>query len=136
MAVRQAHLDYFLQLYERALQDLETPREGQWASTLRVELPNAGAALDWALDSVRVEPALRITAGLAPVWFGLSGMGPYLGAFEAVLALPWDRGSTVSVAARARVLNAAGFAAMHTDVRSAFRHFESRRPCTSTSATR
>ena len=124
MAVRQAHLDYFLQLYERALQDVETSRERQWASTLRVELPNAGAALDWALDSVRVEPALRMTAALAPVWYGLAGMGPYLAAFEAVLALPWDRESAVSVAARAWVLNAAGFAAMHTDVRSAFRHFE------------
>ena len=77
-AVRQAHLDYFLRLYERALPDVDTPRERQWTSTLRVELPNAGAALGWALDSVRVEPALRMTAALTPVWVGLAGMGPYL----------------------------------------------------------
>jgi non-specific serine/threonine protein kinase len=123
-AVRQAHLDYFLRLYERALPDVDTPRERQWRGKLRVELPNAGAALGWALDSDRLEPALRMTAALTPVWAGVSGMGPHLARFETALALPWDRGSAVSVAARARVLGGAGFATMQANARSAFRHFE------------
>ena len=123
-AVRQAHLDYFLQLYERALQDYETPRERQWTLKSRLELPNADAALGWALDSGRVEPALRMTAALTPVWGALSGMARYLARFETALALPWDRGSAVSMAARARVLDAAGFAAMGTDARTALGYFE------------
>ena len=123
-AVRQAHLDYFLRLYELALSDVETPSERQWTMPLRVDLPNAETALGWALDSGLTEPALRMTAALTPVWLGLSDMGPHLASFESVLALPWDRGSAVSVAARANVLNAAGFSTMQVNSRRALRHFE------------
>ncbi|HEX8508767.1 MAG TPA: AAA family ATPase, partial [Propionibacteriaceae bacterium] len=99
VTVRQAHLDYFLQLYERALEDIDSPGERHWTMLLRVELPNACAAVGWALDSGRVEAALRMTAALTAVWVGISGMGPHLAAFGTALALPWDRGSAVSTAA-------------------------------------
>jgi non-specific serine/threonine protein kinase len=122
-AVRQAHLDYFLRLYERAREDLDSPRERQWTTQVRVELPNARAALTWALDSGQVEPALRMTAAVSPVWGGVSGAGPHLANFEAALALPWDRSSAASIAARASVLNAAGYATMQTRGRGAIRHF-------------
>ena len=64
------------------------------------------------------------------------GSYPHLGDFKTVLALPWDRGSAVSVRARAGDLNAAGFAAMNVDTRPAFRLIKSRRPSASTLATR
>lgn len=123
-AVRQAHLDYFLDLYERAQKDYDTPDEAQWRHQLRLELPNAESALAWALDSGRAETALRLTATLAGVWISLSGSGPRLASFEAALALPWDRGSTASTVARAQVLDSAGFATMQSGGRHAVRHFE------------
>lgn len=123
-AVRQAHLDYFLDLYERGREDVDTPREGQWRLQLNLELPNAESALAWTLDSGRAETALRLTAALSTVWIGLGRERPHLGSYEAALSLPWDRASTVSTIARARVLSAAGFATMQNGGQRAVRHFE------------
>lgn len=123
-SVRQAHLDYFLRLYERAREDINTSRAERWTPRQRAELPNARVALDWAFESGQVEAVLRMTAPLSLVWGGLSGSGPHLSSYETALALPWDRGSALSVAARAQVLNAAGFATMQTGGRHAVRYFE------------
>ena len=112
-----------LGLYESALVDVDTARERRWTERLRAELANAGAALDWALETGLALHALRLTAALAPVWVGISGMGPHLSQFEAALALPWDGACRPAVVARARVLNAAGFAAMQVDPQRALRHF-------------
>jgi DNA-binding CsgD family transcriptional regulator len=120
---RRAHLDHVLGLYERALVDVDSARARRWTPRLRLELPNAGAALDWALETGLAELALRMTAALAPIWVGLSGMGAHLSRFEAALDLPWDGASRPTVVARARVLDAAGFAAMQVDSRRALRHF-------------
>lgn len=120
---RRRHLDHVLELYERALVDVDTARERRWTPQLRVELSNADAALDWALETGLAELALRLTAALAPVWVGLSGMGAHLSQIEAALGLPWDGACRPAVVARARVLSAAGFAAMQVDKRLALRHF-------------
>ena len=87
---RRAHLDHVLGLYESALVDVDTARERRWTERLRADCANAGAALDWALETGLALHALRLTAALAPVWVGISGMGPHLSQFEAALALPWD----------------------------------------------
>ena len=123
--VRARHLDFFLQLYERARADIDGPDEVRWTGQVRRELANASAARAWAVTSGRPESALRLTAALAPVWGGLSGTVSYQDEFQEALALPWDAASDVAAAARATVLNAAGFAAMSAgDLPAARRHFE------------
>ena len=77
--------------------------------------PRLGPGRTGAADDRRVGSGLgRPRPGWARIW----------PAFETALALPWDRGSAVSVAARASVLNAAGYATMQTRGRGAIRHFE------------
>ncbi len=66
------HLEYFLDLYERAHADVDTPEEQRWLRETRRELANAGAALRWAHDHGRAEQALRMTAAV-------SGLGRILG---------------------------------------------------------
>jgi predicted ATPase/DNA-binding CsgD family transcriptional regulator len=123
--VRDRHLRYFLDLYERARADVDTPKALRWMHVIRRELPSAGAALRWAHDHGRAEQALRMTAALAPEWGASSASGRYRVEFEAALGLPWDPASATQARARADVLNDAGFAAMtHRDWETARRHFE------------
>lgn len=124
-SVRARHLGYFLDLFERAHADLDTPDELRWVREVRRQLANAGAALRWALDHGRAEQALRMTAALAPVWGASSAAGRYRAELEAALVLPWDSASAAQTSARAGILNSAGFAAMsYRDWGPARRHFE------------
>jgi tetratricopeptide (TPR) repeat protein len=122
---RNLHLDYFLDLYERARADLDGPNELRWAGQVRRELANAEAARLWALTSDQTERVLRLTAALSPFWGALNGALPHRNEFLDALALPWDPASETVMAARASVLNALGFAVMSAaDLPAARHHFE------------
>ena len=123
--VHARHLEYFLDLYERAHADADTPEEQRWLRETRRELANTGAALRWAHDHGRAEQALRMTAAVSGFWSASSASGRYRAEFDAALALPWDSASVIQASARAEVLSAGGWAAMsHRDWESARRHFE------------
>lgn len=122
---RNLHLDYFLDLYERARADLDGPNELRWAGQVRRELANAEAARLWALTSDQTERVLRLTAALSPFWGALNGALPHRNEFMDALALPWDPASETAMDARASVLNALGFAVMSAaDLPAARHHFE------------
>ncbi len=57
------HLDYFVQLAERAEPELRGPQQVQWLSRLRDEADNIHGALDWALE-YQVEAGLRLATAI------------------------------------------------------------------------
>ncbi len=57
------HLDYFVQLAERAEPELRGPQQVQWLNRLQEESDNLRAALDWSLDG-NVEAGLRLASAL------------------------------------------------------------------------
>lgn len=112
-------------IFERAHADLDGPNELRWVEQVRSEQANSTTARAWALETSRSEPALRLTAALAPVWAQMTGIGPHQDELKEALALDWDPASNAATAARASVLNSAGFAAMSAaDLPAARRHFE------------
>jgi predicted ATPase/class 3 adenylate cyclase len=66
---RARHADYYAALAERIDPGLKGPDELQWVARLEVEQDDLRSALRWALDSDRIELALRIVASLAWPWW-------------------------------------------------------------------
>ncbi|EXG79545.1 putative ATPase [Cryptosporangium arvum DSM 44712] len=67
-ATRDALLAYFVELVETAEPKLRSPEQRTWANTLTAEYENITAALRWAVDQGRGDPAVRLVAGLAWYW--------------------------------------------------------------------
>ena len=67
-AIRNRHLDLFLDLVEEAEPQLERGAQGAWLDRLERELDNIRAAIDWALANQQTIAALRIVAGLRRFW--------------------------------------------------------------------
>ncbi len=67
MAVRDAHLQYFLGLAERAEPELVGPQVVAWIKRLEVELDNIRAALEWSLKR-DAQIGLRLTCALFGLW--------------------------------------------------------------------
>jgi len=65
---RQAHADYFLRLAEEAEPALKGPLLVVWLERLEQEHDNLRAALHWALESGRIEMALRLGIALERFW--------------------------------------------------------------------
>ena len=83
--VRQQHLQFFVQLAERAEPNLRALDIVLWLDRLKAELPNLRAALDWTLvaeSNRKVEIGLQIVAALGGFWLmrGLSEGRAWLGA--------------------------------------------------------
>jgi tetratricopeptide (TPR) repeat protein len=57
------HLDYFVQLAERAEPELRGPQQVQWLNRLKEETDNLHAALDWSLEGY-VAAGLRLASAL------------------------------------------------------------------------
>lgn len=110
---RQRHLHYFLGLAEQAAAAGETPEEPAWLDALDRDRGNLETALRWALDSGRTVQALRLTAALWTYWIYRCRTQDYDGLVQAVLTMPWDEQNPGVARARARVLNLAGWTAIH-----------------------
>ena len=67
--IRNRHLDFFLQLAEEAMPELEGAEQVMWLNCLETEHENLRAALDWSQKSERgLEAALRLTDALGEFW--------------------------------------------------------------------
>jgi predicted ATPase/class 3 adenylate cyclase len=66
--LRARHAERFLELALAAEPELAGPDQAAWLERLEQELDNIRAALDWSLDSGRVEEALRTVAALGRFW--------------------------------------------------------------------
>jgi predicted ATPase/class 3 adenylate cyclase len=64
--VRERHLDYYLNLAERAEPELRGPNMIHWLDRLKDDLDNIRTALEWALET-NIEAALRMAS--AVLWF-------------------------------------------------------------------
>lgn len=123
--VRQLHLDYFLTLVETAGAAWDGAGEVEWLKRLQREEANVNDALTWGLEHHESEQVLRMSAALFRVWIYTSPAGLHRNLLERVLTLPWDTASPVTMSARARTLNAAGYAALGvSDVQRGRRYFE------------
>jgi len=67
-AVRDRHLDYFLQFAEEAEPKLRGPEQLAWLERLEREHANLRTALAWALQSGASESALRLAGALYYFW--------------------------------------------------------------------
>lgn len=63
------HADYYAQLSERAASEIRYAKQAYWFARMRSEYDNLRAALTWSLNSVEIEPGLRITAALRDFWW-------------------------------------------------------------------
>jgi tetratricopeptide (TPR) repeat protein len=117
-AVKEAHLNYFLEFAERAEQFWDTAYEIEWLQLLRAERDNIHTALQWALDNQRVEQALRMNAALMTFWIYTSPVKEGHDWIEGSLAMNWDSipddRLTITMRARAKALNVAGYAILRS----------------------
>ena len=67
-AAHQAHLDFMLNLAERADAEVAGPDQGLWLTALARDLDNLRGALGWAIVFRQTEQALRLGAALWPFW--------------------------------------------------------------------
>jgi predicted ATPase/DNA-binding SARP family transcriptional activator len=68
-AVRCRHTDFFLALAEAARPHLFGSQQVFWVNRLEQEYDNLRAALIWAVDSRKVEIALRLGSALGKFWY-------------------------------------------------------------------
>ena len=69
-AAQHGHALHYLELAERADEELRGPRQVEWLSRLEDEQGNTRAALSWALeDDGRAEVALRLAGALGWFWY-------------------------------------------------------------------
>jgi predicted ATPase/DNA-binding NarL/FixJ family response regulator len=66
---RDRHLAFVVELATRAEAGLESFAVFEWSASLRSEIGNIRAALDWAVHTANADAALRITAGLYRFWW-------------------------------------------------------------------
>ncbi|HEU5086576.1 MAG TPA: LuxR C-terminal-related transcriptional regulator, partial [Roseiflexaceae bacterium] len=67
-AVRDRHLQCFLQLAEEALPKLTGPHQQLWLNWVEGEYDNIRAALNWSLESDNIEAGLRIANAIYQFW--------------------------------------------------------------------
>ncbi|MGH2404262.1 MAG: tetratricopeptide repeat protein, partial [bacterium] len=109
-AVRQRHLEWHLDLAERAEPELRGPEQITWLDRLEMEHDNLRAALDWTkTDEASLEKGLRLAGAVHGFWT-LRG---YLSEGREWLGGILAKGSGASHRARAKALYAAGVLAFH-----------------------
>ncbi|MDQ3871561.1 MAG: hypothetical protein M3301_08115, partial [Chloroflexota bacterium] len=86
--VRDIHLGVFLALAEEAEPHLLTTGRRPWLDRLERELDNFRAALEWAIEQQRVEPALRLGAALWRLWQTRGYLREARARIDAIIALP------------------------------------------------
>ena len=105
MSVRDAHLQYFLSLAERAELELIGPRTPEWVKRLEEELDNIRAALTWSLKQ-DVQVGLCLTSVLMRYWSDYTDPREDIYWLSQLLRQP---AASMSNATRARALTALGY---------------------------
>ena len=103
-AVRAAHAAHFVAFVEEANPDLFLADQRRWLDRVEAEHDNVRAALGWAVERGDADTALRLVAGILPLWLKRWHTREALRWFERVLALADETPSP----ARATVLFGAG----------------------------
>lgn len=67
-AIRDLHLQCFLQLTEETEPKLRGQYQQMWLDWLEAEYDNIRAAISWSLESEQIETGLRIAIALYPFW--------------------------------------------------------------------
>jgi tetratricopeptide (TPR) repeat protein len=106
-AIKRAHAQYFLALAEEAEPGLWGAEDAAWLDRLEEEHDNMRVALSWAIRSEEAELALRLGGALHWFWYARGHFGEGRSWLEQALA----KGTHVSVAVRAKALNAVGWLA-------------------------
>jgi predicted ATPase/class 3 adenylate cyclase len=98
-AVRARHLQWYLDLAERARPELERPDQVAWLDRLEREHDNMRAALEWGLETGPAEAALRLASALQPFWFVRGYLTEGAGWVERAIAQRADTPAAVQAAA-------------------------------------
>jgi predicted ATPase/DNA-binding XRE family transcriptional regulator len=102
--VRDAHLNYFLDLAERVDQEIHGPNQLEWSNRAEIELDNFRASFHWALQMQNAEAGLRL-ANRLNFWRIIRGyMRDGISWLESALAL----GQKVSIPSKAAALSNLG----------------------------
>ena len=86
--VRNWHLSYFLDLAERADQQIHGPAQGAWMDRLDMELDNFRTALNWSLAGQQTEKILRLLAALGWNWLVRWSPSEYRNWLDHIRTLP------------------------------------------------
>jgi predicted ATPase/class 3 adenylate cyclase len=105
--IRQAHLDYYLQLAEQAKPVLQQTEQLVWVERLNAEYDNLRAALLWGATGATADKAGRVAAALLHYWRLKGNIGEGRQMLDAVLAVS----SRLSLPMRAQAFLTAGFLA-------------------------
>jgi predicted ATPase/class 3 adenylate cyclase len=106
--VRTRHLEWCVELAEKAAAELRGPDQALWFGRLEQEHDNLRAALEWSLAQEQsVEAGLRIAGALYRFWYVRCYMTEGRQWLEAALA----KGAEAGPGPRARALHAAGYLA-------------------------
>jgi len=106
--LRSRHAEDFLALVEAAEPELVGPDQERWVRRLEDESGNVRAALDWTLESGRLELGLRIAGSLTRFWSIRGHMSEGRSWLDHALARDGD----VAPAVRAKAAYASGYAAL------------------------
>jgi predicted ATPase/DNA-binding SARP family transcriptional activator len=107
-AVHAHHLEFFVQLAERAAPELIGAEQAAWLERLETEHDNLRTAMGWAEAEGQGEEGLRLVGSLWRFWLVRGHLEEGRGRLGQVLALP---GTTARTAARAKALPGAGLLA-------------------------
>jgi len=105
-ALREKHLDYFLQFAEEAEKKLYGPEQVEWLEKLEFERLNLRAGLDWAEEAPDgAERGLRLAGALSRFWEVRSQLNLARERYATLLSLPGAERRTLI---RAKALSGAG----------------------------
>jgi predicted ATPase/transcriptional regulator with XRE-family HTH domain len=104
IAVRDAHLRWYVLLAERAERPLFRGGRAQWLQDLGAEHANIRAALEWTVSAPRPELGMRLVGALHGYWWHGAHLSEGRQWAQRLLALPSDNHRT---AARANTLSVA-----------------------------
>lgn len=103
--VRDRHLDYFVNLAERAEPELTGPRTPEWLKRLEVELDNLRTGLEWALEH-NAEVGLQLASILLWFWVEAGYINDGINWLVQLLRQPETQSPTL---VRARALDTQGY---------------------------
>jgi len=105
--MRRRHLEFMLELAERAEPGLRGPNQEVWSTRLRTEYDNLRAALGWSLRKADPSMGIRLAGALSEFWYY---EGP-ISEGEKWIESALKRMSEVAPGLRAKLLNGAGLLA-------------------------
>jgi predicted ATPase/class 3 adenylate cyclase len=120
-ALRNRHLDYFVQFSEQAKDKLFNAEQVVWLEKLEFERPNLRVALEWSLESQgNAQKGLRLAGALGRFWEVRTHFKQARGLYDEILAQPEAAARTP---ARADALTGAGRLAWCQDDNPAAREY-------------